>query len=121
MTRMNKIGNEIKKLQKIEKRRDLEHHCNRLNHEKNPKKFFETFSIISNPLLGKSSKKAAMHPIQDEMGNVALSGEEKSTLFANRLQRLHKEPVFEGFDENWKKTVDHFIADNEILYTMYSH
>ena len=40
MTRINRLGNEIKKLQKGEQKKVLEKHCISLNKEKNPKKFF---------------------------------------------------------------------------------
>ena len=55
MTRINRLGNEIKKIQKNEKKRDLERHCQSLNNETNPKKFFKTFGIVAKPILNEVS------------------------------------------------------------------
>ena len=51
MTRINFLGNEIKKLQRCESRKELERHCEKLNEENNPKKFFLTFKKIANPII----------------------------------------------------------------------
>ena len=50
MTQINRLGNEIKKIQKRQKRVKLEEHCKSLNSEKNPKKFFQTFKLLSDPI-----------------------------------------------------------------------
>ena len=50
MTQINRLGNQIKKLQK-EKKKDLERNCNSLNKETDSKNFFKTFSLIANPIL----------------------------------------------------------------------
>ena len=41
MTKINRLGNEIKSMQKKEKRREVENQCERLKKESNPKQFFD--------------------------------------------------------------------------------
>ena len=117
MTQINKLGNDIKRLQKQEKKAELLKHCSRLNTEKNSKKFFETFNIIANPLMKNDPKASTLKPVQDELGNIASTSQEKSRLFANRLQRTHQEPDYKGFDDKWKKSVEHFIEENKKAFT----
>ena len=100
----------------MKKNRELERHCQNLNHEANPKKFFATFGIIANPLLGEKQSGTQPRPLEDELGNKGTISQEKADLFANRLQRIHQEPDFTGFNNEWKNTVNEFIADNERLY-----
>ena len=52
-------------------------------------------------------------PVQDETGNIATTSQEKADLFANRLQNIHQEPEFEGFDNGWKVSVERYIQENE--------
>ena len=52
-------------------------------------------------------------PVQDENGNVATTSQEKADLFANRLEKIHQEPEFEGFDNGWKVSVERYILENE--------
>ena len=113
MSNINRLGNTIKKLQKQEKQAELLKHCNRLNTEKNPKKFFETFSIVANPIMKEQPTTSTMKPVLDELGNVAFSSQEKANLFANRLQRIHQEPDYHGFDNRWKETVEQYLEDNK--------
>jgi hypothetical protein len=113
MSRINKLGNDIKKLQKQEKKNELLRHCSRLNTENNPKKFFETFSIIANPILKNEPPASKMKPVIDELGTTASTSQEKVTLFASRLQRIHQEPDWNGFDNTWKENVEHFLEQNE--------
>ena len=116
MTRINKLGNEIKKLQKMTAKADLERHCQALNKETNPKKFFDTFSLIAKPLMADSQLPSLPRPIEDEFGNRASYSQEKANLFANRLQQIHQEPNYAGFDNNWKKTVESYINENETVF-----
>ena len=116
MTRINKLGNEIKKLQKVEQKKVLERHCHKLNKEQNPKKFFETFDKIAQPILNAEPPVSIQRPIEDEFGNRASTNQEKSILFANRLQNIHQEPDFVGFDQSWKLTVENFINENNDIY-----
>ena len=113
MTRINRLGNEIKKLQKIEQKKMLERHCESLNKETNPRKFYETFALIADPQLNDKSTESLHRPIEDELGNRASTNQDKASLFANRLQRVHQEPEYDGFDESWKASVETFIAENE--------
>ena len=112
MSRINKIGNDIKKLQKFEQKQELERHCQNLNKESNSKKFFETFRLISRPEL-KEQSSTTPRPLEDELGNKATLSKDKAHLFANRLQRIHSEPDFAGFSNIWKETVEKKIADHE--------
>ena len=121
MTRINRLGNEIKKLQKLEQKRTLEKHCLSLNTENNSKKFFETFSKVANPILNKESTASLQRPIEDELGNRASTNQEKANLFANRLQKIHQEPDFECFDEGWKVSVERFLNQNKYVYTTQSN
>jgi uncharacterized protein (UPF0335 family) len=113
MTRINKLGNEIKFLQKQEKKRDLERHCEILNKENNPKKFFQTFKKISEPLLNSSPTPMRSQAITDEWGNSARLSQEKADLFANRLKKVHQEPDYHGFNEGWKASVERYLCANK--------
>ena len=113
MSQINRLGNDIKRVQKLEKQRELERHCHKLNKEINPKKFFQTFDIIANPILKTGPAIPSTKTIEDESGIKAASSDAKATLFAERLQRIHQEPDYKGFDENWKQKVQKYIEDNE--------
>ena len=78
---------------------------------------FETFAKIADPHLNDKSAESLQRPIEDELGNRASTNQDKASLFANRLQRIHQEPDYEGFDERWKSTVESFIEQNEDAYT----
>ena len=54
--------------------------------------------------------------VSDEYGNAAKTNQEKADLFANRLEKVHQEPKYDGFNEQWKQTVDNFISDNGDIY-----
>ena len=115
MSKINKLGNEIKTMQKREKKREVENQCQRLNKESNPKQFFELFGKMASPVLNEGTT-TLPRPLEDELGNRASTSQDKAFLFANRLQRVHQEPNFAGFDSRWKKTVEDFIAQNEKIY-----
>ena len=116
MTRINFLGNEIKKLQKQEAKKDLERHCESLNRENNPKKFFQIFKKISNPLINTEPTPTNARKITDEWGNSARTSQEKATLFANRLGKVHQEPDFRGFNDGWKASVDRYLSENDKIY-----
>ena len=115
MTKINRLGNEIKKIQKKEKKLELERHCQSLNKENDPRKFFQTFGLLSEPVLNDSTS-SSQRPVEDENGLRATTAQEKANLFASRLQRIHQEPDYAGFDEGWKVSVQRFITDNENIY-----
>ena len=121
MTRINRLGNEIKKIQKHEKKQELERHCRSLNQENNPKKFFDTFGIIAKPILSSETSASSQRPVQDENGIKASTAKEKANLFANRLQRIHQEPDYVGFDDGWKVSVDRFLSENEKIFKVDKH
>ena len=116
MTRINRLGNEIKRLQKEEMKKTYENHCHNLNRENNARKFFQTFKLISEPLLQSDSCSNTNRPIQDENGFVASSSDEKTNFFAERLQRIHQEPDFHGFDNEWKSSVENYLELNKKSY-----
>ena len=116
MTRMNFLGNEIKKMQKLESKKELERHCEKLNQEKDPKKFFQIFRKIANPIMDTEPTPTNTRKIQDEWGNSASTSQEKATLFANRLRKVHQEPEYHGFDEGWKTSVERYLADNQKVF-----
>ena len=116
MTKINFLGNEIKKLQKQEAKKDLERHCENLNNENNPKKFFQVFKKISNPLLNTEPTPTNTRKISDEWGDSANTSQEKATLFANRLAKVHQEPGFRGFNDGWKASVDRYLSVNKHTY-----
>ena len=115
MTKINKLGNDIKKLQKAESKKSLERHCKSLNSEVNAKKFFDTFAKIAEPIANPEPS-SQPRPLQDEFGNKAILNSEKAILFGNRLQRIHQEPDFEAFDDGWKASVERFLEQNNRSY-----
>ena len=116
MTKINRLGNEIKKLQKIEKKRDLERHCERLNRETNPRKFFQTFGIVARPILEENTAPSSQRQIESENGSKASTSQEKADLFADRLKHVHQEPDYAGFDNGWKVSVERFLDQNKKLF-----
>ena len=116
MTRINFLGNEIKKIQKLESKKELEKHCERLNQENDPRKFFQTFRKIANPIINTEPTPTNTRKIRDEWGNSASTSQEKATLFANRLSKIHQEPEFQGFNEGWKTSVERYLAGNQQVY-----
>ena len=68
MTRINRLGNDIKKLQKQVKRDDFKRHCENLNEENDPRIFFQTFSIMSDPFSNPEPKSLTTRAIHDEWG-----------------------------------------------------
>ena len=113
MSRINKIGNEIKKLQKRARKEDFERHCESLNNENDPRKFFQTFSKISDPYTNSEPKSLTTRAIKDEWGNSAKTAQEKAYLFANRLAKVHQVPEFHGFNEGWKASVESYLQNNK--------
>ena len=96
---MNKVGNEIKKEQKKEQKTRHEAACKKLEEEKNPYKFFRIVKHLTAPnQKGATCTKV----VADELGNIARTAQERINLFANRLERVHQTPEYEGFDETWK-------------------
>ena len=83
MTKINKLGNDIKKLQRQGKKDDFIRHCEKLNEENDARKFFQTFSKISDPYINPEPKVSTTRIVKDEWGNSAKSAQEKATLFAN--------------------------------------
>ena len=113
MTRMNRLGNEIKRLQKEEIKKKYVNHCHNLNRQNNSREFFKTFRLISESIHQSDSCVNTNRPIEDENGFVASSSDEKTNLFAKRLQRIHQEPDFDGFDNEWKDSVINFLESNK--------
>ena len=116
MTKINRLGNEIKKLQKKEEKRVLERHCSSLNREKNSRKFFQTFGIIAQSVSNGDAPSSSQKRIEDEFGAKATTSQEKANLFAQRLQKIHQEPDYVGFDNGWKVSVERFLEQNEKNY-----
>ena len=116
MTKINRLGNEIKRIQKFEKIRDIERHCERLNKENDPKKFFQTFNKLSDPILNTEPKPLRTQTVHDEWGNSAKTAQEKAELFAKRLGKIHQEPNFHGFNDGWKASVESYLSENETVY-----
>ena len=112
-TRINSIGNEIKKLQKRERKNTLEKHCENLSKENDPKKFFQTFKKIADPILNTDPLPTSTRQIQDEWGNTAKTAQDKAVLFANRLQKIHQVPEFHGFNDGWKESVERYLSANK--------
>ena len=118
MTKINRLGNEIKLLQKTEQKQKFYQHCQSLNTETNPKKFFDTFKLISDPIIKETPSTTSSRPVEDEDGNRAAISQEKATLFANRLQKIHKEPNNAGFCNEWKTHVNQYLSNNEKVYSI---
>ena len=116
MTQINRLGSDIKKLQKNEKRQRLKKHCEQLSKEVNTKNFFRSFKVVANPILHSDSTPSNFQIITDEYGNTATTNEQKANLFANRLEKVHQEPNFDGFNDQWKHTVDDFINEHPDIY-----
>ena len=116
MTEINRLGIDIKRLQKQQQKRDLEKHCEILNNEKNSKKFFQTFQKLADPIIKDAPLPLNTATITDEQGEKAGTSQDKANLFAKRLQKVHQEPDFEGFNEEFKTTVETYLADNEKTY-----
>ena len=116
MTRINRLGNDIKKIQKKERQNRLHRHCSKLNTEKNSKKFFESFNIVANPILQKEQPSSSTKPVMDDDGKTACTSQDKANLFASRLQRTHREPDFQGFDNSWKTKVEEYLNENEKIF-----
>ena len=107
---MNRVGNLIKKEQRLEQKRRLEISCQRLSREKDPRKFFQSVKKLTG--TGEANT-ARTRRIKDELGNIACTARERVELFANRLGRVHQTPEFVGFDDGWKKSVERFINQND--------
>ena len=113
MTKINKLGNDIKKLQRQGRKDDFKRHCDTLNEENDARKFFQTFSKISDPYINTEPKSMTTRVIKDEWGNSAKTSQEKASLFANRLEKVHQVPEFHGFNEGWKASVESYLAANK--------
>ena len=56
---------------------------------------------------------STLKPVVDEFGVTASNSQDKANLFANRLQRIHQEPDYRGFNNEWKEQVEQYLRDNE--------
>lgn len=121
MTKINRLGNDIKGLQKLERKHQLEKHCEQLSREVNPKKFFQTFKKVANPIINSEPTPSSFQIISDEFGNEAKTDQEKSDLFANRLEKVHQEPSYRGFNAEWKKSVDDHTTNNPGTFLVDPH
>ena len=110
---MNILGNHIKKEQKKERRKRHELACQKLTAEKNAYKFFQSVKTLTSSENGQSRFTKV---ISDELGNTAKTAKERIELFASRLERVHQTPNYEGFDDNWKVSVEDYITQNEIAF-----
>ena len=110
---MNKVGNDIKKEQKKEQKTRHEAACKKLADENNPYEFFRSIKKLTSP---SENTAPCTKVITDELGNTARTAQERINLFANRLERVHQTPEYEGFDENWKISVEEYIAQNEYAF-----
>ena len=72
--------------------------------------------MVADPLLQSDPTPANFQIVSDEYGNSAKTNQEKADLFANRLEKVHQEPSYEGFNSQWKQTVDDFISNNDEIY-----
>ena len=115
-SRINFLGNQIKKLQKQEAKQELQRHCEKLNSEKDPKKFFQTFKKIADPIINNEPSPTNTRKICDEWGNTASSSQEKADLFANRLKKVHQVPDYHGFNDGWKASVERYLSDNKQVF-----
>ena len=113
---INKLGNDIKKIQKRQKRVEIEKHCESLSKEKDPKKFFQTFKILSDPIMNDVAKPPNTMTITSEYGGAASTAQEKADLFAERLHKVHEEPNYHGFSQSTKSSVENFIHENKKLF-----
>ena len=116
MTQINRLGNEIKKIQKRQKWVKLTQHCESLSSEKDPKKFFRTFKLLSDPIVNDSAQPLTTSTITSEFGSTAATAQEKVDLFAERLQKVHEEPTYHGFSQSTKLSVENFIDENEEMF-----
>ena len=90
-----------------------EKHCENLSKENDPKKFFQTFKKIADPILNTDPLPTSTRQIQDEWGNTAKTAQDKAVLFANRLQKIHQVPEFHGFNDGWKESVERYLSANK--------
>jgi hypothetical protein len=77
--------------------------------------------LIAKPILETEPVSSSNRPVQDELGSTASTSQEKADLFASRLQRIHQEPDFEGFDDGWKVSVERFLTENEKSFKKEMH
>ena len=116
MSLINRIGNDIKRTQRRQKRDKVEQHCNSLTNEKDPKKFFQTFKLLSSPIMNDVAEPLSTMTITSESGGVAATSQEKADLFAERLQQVHEEPNYHGFSQSTKQTVENYIGNNRAIF-----
>ena len=105
---INRKNHELKKLQKIQRRRRIRNMCEELNAEKDSARFFRLFDEIRD----KEPHSKVYCDIKD--GNdTASSDKEKADLFAKRLERLHQTASDTAFSSTWKELVESYIGARE--------
>ena len=107
MSLINRLGNDIKLIQKRQKRENIEQHCKSLTNEKDPRKFFQTFKLLADPIMKDTADLLSTAKVHSEFGGLAATSQEKANLFAERLEQVHQEPNYHGFSQPttcWWKT-----------------
>ena len=118
MMQMNRIGNDIKKIQRQQRKNELEQHCENLSKEKNSRNFFQTFKKLSDPIINTAPGPSNSQTITNEYGENATTLQEKANIFAKRLQEVHEEPNFNGFNEDFKESVETYLTTNKKLFNV---
>jgi hypothetical protein len=109
---INRLSNNLKKLQKEKQKIDLQSYCEDLNKEKDSAKFFQIFNKASCKEKPQPSFTTVHHK-----GKTATNDSERAELFADFLEETHSPEDFPGFNNDWKEHVDEFIHSRPDLYT----
>ena len=108
---INKINNDLKKLQKVRHKEKLMSQCKQLNSEKDSKQFFNLF----NKIQGKNHQSASSSIIEDG-DESATTDQEKADLFARRLSHLHRTREDKHFSNEWKTKVEAHINEHKHIF-----
>ena len=79
-------------------------------------KFFQTFKLLSDPIVSDTAQPLNTMTISSEYGGTASTAQEKADLFAERLQNVHEEPNYRGFSHSTKTSVEKFIGENKAIF-----
>lgn len=110
--KINRLRRQIKIKTQEEQKYIFRQHCDRLNKADDPRKFFQAFKLISDPLLKNDLTSPKCQPIEADNGVLAKTPKEKADMFAERLKKIHRTPEYEDFDGGWKTSVERYLSSN---------
>ena len=85
-----------------------------MQQEKDSSKMWKWFQSLKQ---GLQPNNAIKRPLKSENGECITKPEDKATIFADRLEKIHQTPRHPSFDQQFENNVNAFVQEHEDLFT----